>query len=485
MKQEFKKYYQNQEVTPPEEVWHNIEHELDQKKRRYPLGYLSILAIVIAGSTIGGVLWYQSDDAAVITTSDKELAPDKECINCQELSENKVPGVLRDMESMEEVNQDHSQSKERMENEPNSNLNNVSRIPKENFIANSPIVQKRIESDNINNNQDTESITSQNTAINKEKNEINTLTEKPVQPKEDNHKTRFPEITEAQTPTEVNENESEIVAQKELEKTPGLENFKDSIEIENKKNEERWKLRRWQVNTNFAPSYTRSASDRDIWLIDLAEYNGSYQKSNNYGVNLAYKINPKWSIRSGVEITNMRQSAKDVIVAPQSIFSTDANGSQINKFESMEIVNANDAYLADIFQNELKVASVEQHIQYLSVPMEFGLSLYDSKTLSINTFLGTTTHFLRRNSITLETQDQKYNYGQANNLRELVFGTQAGIQTQFKLNPNFSFIVEPKFLYYFNTFKDDSQVRPYTINLNVGLQYNFNFLRNKKIKPLK
>ncbi len=494
MNESYKKYIQSQEVVPPPEVWTAIESELDKKsKKRFPVGYFAVLsAILLSGGILFGVFYnweaQPSTDVQPQSTNTSPTSIQNSKASSYDASQN--PSTEQHSQNayrMDEAtlgnHQDLIQRKKKVSSA------NLQRFPNQSTQRDESIEYRN------SNKASQQKNPSQNSALkdwveistsDKPKpssaQEFDTTEEKPDYPIEEKPQNSLADADDSATPIDempasINKTQVEesLIAEKSLEvEESTLEKEEDlaenEIKIVKKKNN---KEKKWEFSTYIAPSYTRSITDKHIWLIDLKEYKGSYENSTNYGMRMSYTISSKWTVRAGLGINNLRQKARDVYITSQTL--DEANITQIDTYENIEIINSQDFYYPNINPNNVDLANVSQQIQYFSVPIDFSYQLYDSSLLSLGLNLGTSTHWLRKNSIALDYDNRKFDYGKATNLNELVFGTQLGFQTRFKINSRFSFMLEPEFLYYFNTFKDDSKVRPYTINLSAGLLYKFNF----------
>ena len=81
--------------------------------------------------------------------------------------------------------------------------------------------------------------------------------------------------------------------------------------------------------------------------------------------------------------------------------------------------------------------------------------------------------FLKENQIHLSTSSLNKE-GEANNLNDINFSGNLGLDFNYNLNANWSMHINPMFKTQFNTFnKNANKFQPYSIGLYTGVYYQF------------
>jgi hypothetical protein len=205
----------------------------------------------------------------------------------------------------------------------------------------------------------------------------------------------------------------------------------------------------------------------------------------SYGVMVAYAINKKFSVRSGVHRVDYGYDTNDVAFSSSLIASTNGQIDNIDyRPTSKNLVltsrsigtvapEANSTALDAAVRNPEKEGVMSQQFGYLEVPMELHYALLDRK-FGINLIGGFSSLLLTENSVGLSTDGLTMEMGEANNVNTLNFSTNIGLGMNYKFSPNLQFNLEPMFKYQLNTFSEtDGTFRPYTIGLYSGLSFKF------------
>ena len=271
-----------------------------------------------------------------------------------------------------------------------------------------------------------------------------------------------------------------IVSQSEEEKTKSLENvLKENIEgeeevvevveVDNKK---------WSVASVFAPIAYNSFNAKGSPL-DLQFENSPKQgsKTMSYGVKLAYKINKKLSLQSGVALVNVGYEIGDVFINPSQ------QGLQrltnVNYSSSANLLNVQAGDILNNLQLETNSSVpikgvLNQEFGYIEVPLELKYKLNNSQKLGVNLVGGFSTLFLNKNEVSVETSEFSTNLGEANNLNNVNFSGNLGIDIDYKINKNLYLNVAPMLKIQTSTFsKNADNFKPYILGVYSGLNYKF------------
>ena len=120
--------------------------------------------------------------------------------------------------------------------------------------------------------------------------------------------------------------------------------------------------------------------------------------------------------------------------------------------------------------------TVTQNICFIEIPLEAKYKVYDG-LLGIQAIGGISTLFLSKNEVKAEANDRFLYLGKVNNGRKASASLNLGAGFNYKIGKNLQVNVEPMFKYYFRSFEITN--KPYSINIQAGLQYNFSQLLKK------
>ncbi|MEW7289407.1 outer membrane beta-barrel protein [Aquimarina sp. 2304DJ70-9] len=237
--------------------------------------------------------------------------------------------------------------------------------------------------------------------------------------------------------------------------------------------------KKWNISPNVAPVYYNVIGDGSSIDPQFSDNAKDGQVNLSYGVQIAYAINEKLSIRSGVSKVDLSYNTEDVS------FTASTNGQNlqsINYSPNAEAIlvsdvgNQDDLTSSDIRRapNQTQnIGLLNQSIGYIEVPMEMKYALVNKK-LGVNMIGGISTLFLQNNEISIEAGDFETSVGQANNLNEVSFSGNIGLGVDYKLSDHFQFNLEPIFKYQFNAFNGNAEnFRPYYFGVYTGVSISF------------
>ena len=249
--------------------------------------------------------------------------------------------------------------------------------------------------------------------------------------------------------------------------------FKKSIDdYKEEKTEENHEKKSWSIAPVFAVLNSNSFTNTSPIHPSLS---GSTRGKNSvsYGVQIAYQINKKWSIQSGLHLQEMRFENKQI-----AVISSDINASNItfNSDETFVFESSDDTSFESI-SSPLDALSLEgelaQNYSYYEIPLEIKYHLIGQNKFKTHLIGGFSTLFLQGNQIRLSTSVLNEE-GKANNLNNINFSGNIGIDLNYNLNTNWSMHINPMFKTQFNTFnKNTNKFRPYAIGLYTGIHYQF------------
>lgn len=241
---------------------------------------------------------------------------------------------------------------------------------------------------------------------------------------------------------------------------------------------------RWSINPNVAPVYYNSIGGGSPIDTQFSDNSKSGDINMSYGINIAYQVNEKLSVRSGVNKVNYGYNTQDVkftsstqgeamhnvnYSAKSSNIKVSDNNSNVldSSAEINAFVNVTSASGVNVFEG-----AMNQSFAYLEVPLELKYRITDSK-FGVNLIGGVSSLFLTDNQIILESKDLVTEMGEANNVNDVNFSTNVGIGFDYKFTKSLQFSVEPMFKYQLNAFSNDGGFKPYSLGIYTGLNFKF------------
>lgn len=464
----FQEKFKDFEVHPDEKVWQNILERKEEKKLRIIPLWIKLsgaAALLLLLFTISNNLFLKpnnNQNPIVETTSEKAIELNNNNTNFEEETK---PRTASTTDQTTPLNKATSIK----DNTNNQNL--------ESTVAATPIKERKAGSraENSNINQQAVSNTNNNTNTIAEHKAINDKTEgqdiAPIITPPSETSINSTEVSEKNTKKEISEKE---------EKPSILEAIVENTEEKSQlKKEEAPK--KWGVTPMVAPVYYNSFSGSGIDpLFDDNEKHGKLNLS--YGVQISYAISPKLTIRSGINKVDLNYITNDIAFNPainaKSIRS-------INYKDGLAGIEINDAQAAirseallstenqEVNETTVSIASVNQKLGYLEIPIEMQYALLDKK-LGIQFIGGISTLFLDANSISLIEGDMVTELGSSNSLNSTSLSTNLGFGFDYKITKTITFDLEPIFKYQLNAYNKSVQdFKPYYLGVYTGLRLNF------------
>ncbi len=245
---------------------------------------------------------------------------------------------------------------------------------------------------------------------------------------------------------------------------------------------------RWSVGPTLAPVYFNTLGEGSPIHPIFVANSKSGNTNLSYGLSVAYQINPRLSVRSGLHKVDFGYGTNEVLYEA-SLLAQDGQKSNITYSDTGKnlvlISNNSDRSIVngvESLQPELTDLSIASTIQngilaqqfgYLEVPTELEYALVDQK-FGVNLIGGVSTLFLMDNSITLTTGNLVADVGKANNLNPINFSANAGIGLDYKFSKKLRFNIDPVFKYQLNTFSNSAgSFRPFSVGIYSGLNLIF------------
>lgn len=432
----FQEKLEGLEVTPQPEVWDAIEARLQKKKRRVlPLWWMlgGIASMVI----IGGILYpfvtsNPSDIEEVIITESKDNPID------HNLEENTEPQVLPQEKTSETV------------------VANKSEITRE------PINQ--IEKINKNTHHKKTLIAYENSVSGKE-----------VEGSLPEHKKSVPQSVQEEN--KVANNQSFL--QKEdsiVQKTFVKKNLMAEVAKQDSVSTTTPERNRWSISPVVAVTHNNSFSNTSSIDKSLNTANTQGGNTFSYGVKLAYQLDKKWAIQSGLFVQKIGFSNSHLSVL---------NNVRTNAFENIDY-SSEPVFLVSSENSSLDVnkisaaniettdASLQQNYSYYEVPVEIKYTVLEGEKFSSKLVTGFSSLFLNQNDISITSKKLTKSLGKANNLNTVNFSGNFGLDFEYSISKKIRFAVNPMLKIQLHTFsKNSNDFKPYTLGVYSGIIYQF------------
>lgn len=232
--------------------------------------------------------------------------------------------------------------------------------------------------------------------------------------------------------------------------------------------------KKWSVGPTVAPVFYNSLQNGSPINDALSNNNKTSDNALSYGVKINYQVSNRFFIQSGVNKVELAYNTENV----NALISSSKNAiSNINSDKPGIILTPVTGSRNERVGNELNKSSISgdlnQSIEYFELPIEMKYSLYD-KRVGLNVVGGFSTLILSNNSLSMVTQQNVTDLGNASNLNDLNFSGNVGVDLDYKINKSWYLNVAPMFKYQFNTYSGNSgDFRPYYFGLYSGLNYKF------------
>jgi len=502
----FKSQLDDLQVSPPPEVWDRIEAKLQKKRDRkvIPLwwklgGVAALLAILL---TIGNGLFTSNTDLPIVTEDPSVVNPLENQIETIDLMENErekgivdseTPSIAPDDETDPLKDKKSTIDKTRHEGTPLADGESLkkdrSTLSKKGMndtkdhvygVAQTGVqdVKKNTRSQEPRKMLPSEKSETQKSGIAL----TDVLKEDKAMPSEEDRVMPSRESQEKGIAQEDFEKEKGKAEEPSVEK----KSIFDAIE-ENKKEaiaqSEKKEMGGWEVTPNVGPVYYNSLNGGSSIDPIFADNSQNGEVNFSYGVQVAYVINDRFSVRSGVNNVNVGYSTGGIEVASgpasfglKSVTYDNPNRDVLTVFDKGTVpamADPNDPYSQLNLKSTSGNAEIRQSITYYEVPLEAKYALVNNR-FGINMIGGFSTLLLGDSEVSVNDNGFRSVLGEANNLNSVSFSTNIGLGFDYKINKRFKLNVEPIFKYQLNPYSDSSvDFNPYYFGIYSGLSFKF------------
>ncbi len=237
------------------------------------------------------------------------------------------------------------------------------------------------------------------------------------------------------------------------------------LKKENKSNVSKNKIdkNKFTVATVFAPIYMNSFGEGSGVDGQFKNNSSSGNSSYSYGVKIAYQLNKKFTLQSGVNLINLGFTTNNVyvtsgvsVVGLSNISSSPNLGKNTKSSKELNTTG-----------------SLNQVFGYVEIPVEIKYNVTNGK-FGVNLVGGFSTLLLNRDEVFIETPDYTQSLGSSNNLRSINFSGNIGVDIDYLIHKNLYLNISPMFKVQTNTFsKNSGSLLPYYLGVYTGINYKF------------
>jgi hypothetical protein len=248
---------------------------------------------------------------------------------------------------------------------------------------------------------------------------------------------------------------------------------------------------RWSISALASPTYYSRFGSADPVQMATEQPAGSYSG----GLSVAYRINRRLSIQTGVFYASLGQHIEGVnsFAGFQQYTQTKGGANfELATASGMVITNNADVFLiadgnqrlftqytSDVF-DPVKASlryvdnSIIQNFSYLQMPVMLRYKLVD-RNLDLNLIGGIASDLLVGNSAFAHEGDNKYRIGETEGLNTVAFSSSLGMGFEYNFSQKISLNLEPTFRYFINPFNQSSgpKIHPYSFGVFSGFSYKF------------
>jgi hypothetical protein len=233
----------------------------------------------------------------------------------------------------------------------------------------------------------------------------------------------------------------------------------------------------WSISPSFAVLKSNSLSDTSPINAGLSE-STSGENSYSYGVQVAYQINKKWSIQSGIHLQENSYANNQVSVnssSERNPFATAFSNGDVFSFNKNNDITESAQLIGNSVLNagNSNTGNISQNYGYIEIPVEVKYNFSNNNKLQTQFVTGFSTLFLNKNEVILDTQNFSRTL-EATNLNNINFSGNIGFDFNYNLSKKIALNLNPMFKVQFNTFSNNSNgFAPFNIGIYTGIKYQF------------
>lgn len=234
--------------------------------------------------------------------------------------------------------------------------------------------------------------------------------------------------------------------------------------------------KKWSIGPTVAPVYYNTLQSGSPLNENLSQNSKSSDDALSVGIKLNYQLTNKINIQSGINKVELAYNTKNVnaLVSTSKFASNNINTSKpgitllTNSGNQIDFQSSSDDRSKSSLYGDLN-----QSIEYFELPLEMKYNFYDTR-VGLSLVGGFSTFILTKNSVSIISQNQITDLGEANNLNNFNFSGNLGVDLDYKINKSWYLNVSPMVKYQFNTYSHSSgNFQPYYFGIYSGLNYKF------------
>jgi hypothetical protein len=256
------------------------------------------------------------------------------------------------------------------------------------------------------------------------------------------------------------------------------------------------KTSHWSISALATPTYYGKINSGSDELSKQIKSSEQAVVSYSGGVALAYKVNKRFSIQSGLFYSSVGQEVDgvnsfagfqkydntkgghnfEVLTTNGTIYTNNADVFlSVNGNSNRLITN----YNKDVFDPQKASLdyisnTMQQNFSYLELPVFVRFKVID-KTVDFNLIGGLSYNMLLENSVYTVIDGNKYMIGTTQDMNMFSISSSLGMGMEYNFSGKLSLNLEPTFRYYLNTFDNvyGSSFHPFSFGIFSGISYKF------------
>ncbi len=233
---------------------------------------------------------------------------------------------------------------------------------------------------------------------------------------------------------------------------------------------------KWSVGPTVAPVYYNTLKSGSPLNENLTQNTKTSDDALSVGIKLNYQLTNKFYLQSGINKVELAYNTKDVnaLVSTSKFANNNINTNKPGITLLTSSSNQIDVQASSDDRSKSNLyGDLNQSIEYFELPLEMKYNFYDSR-VGLSLVGGFSTFILTKNSVSIISQNQITDLGEANNLNSFNFSGNLGVDFDYKINKKWYLNVAPMFKYQFNTYSNSSgNFQPYYFGVYSGLNYKF------------
>ncbi|NLN30198.1 MAG: PorT family protein [Bacteroidales bacterium] len=256
------------------------------------------------------------------------------------------------------------------------------------------------------------------------------------------------------------------------------------------------KTGKWRISALVSPTYYTSFYSGDDEFMSRLMTDEQPGFSYSGGLALAYSINKRLSVQSGLYYSSFGQELSGITSFAGFQAYDYAKGNRnfgVMTTRGMVYTNNADVFLLDT-RNENRIVtrytrdyfdpskadlvyvdnSLHQNFSYLELPVVLRYKLL-GRALDFNLIGGLSSNILINNSVYAAIDGGRYQVGRTEGMSMFTFSSSLGMGVEYNFPGNLSLNLEPVFRYYLNPFSETPalKVHPYSFGIFSGISYRF------------